>query len=75
MIQEGQRILAYPKRYLDPRRPMKAPSALTAEEKEELLVPYQPVLEENPKEVVTYDLPVRYFNRPDDVLYMLITLM
>ena len=59
LVEDGQRILAVPKRMLDPRRPMKAANALTSDEKEEGLVPYHPLIEENPKEVITHKLQVR----------------
>ncbi|KAJ3177319.1 hypothetical protein HDU87_004571 [Geranomyces variabilis] len=43
------------KRLLDPRRPIAAP---TADEKEEMLYPYRPALDFNPKAVASYDLHV-----------------
>ncbi|KAJ3144379.1 hypothetical protein HDU89_008548 [Geranomyces variabilis] len=43
------------KRLLDPRRPIAAP---TADEKEEMLFPYRPALDFNPKAVASYDLHV-----------------
>jgi hypothetical protein len=48
------RIVSFSKSLIDPRRPFKLPNALTADEKEEMLVPYKAVLEENPKEVLTH---------------------
>jgi hypothetical protein len=36
---------------------------MSAEEKEELLVPYSAVLEENPKEVITHELQVQVYFR------------
>jgi hypothetical protein len=56
-------IQAVSKRLLDPRRPYKTASAMSAEEKEELLVPYSAVLEENPKEVITHELQVQVYFR------------
>lgn len=52
-------LLAFPRRLVDPRRPYKTASKMSAEEKEEGLIPYQPVLEDNPKTTLSYNLDVR----------------
>lgn len=44
---------------LDARRPHKLGSAMTTEEREEMLVPYQPTIDVHPKEVLSYTLDVR----------------
>jgi hypothetical protein len=62
LLTTSNQIHAISRRLLDPRRPMKAASAMSAEEKEEELIPYQPVLELNPKETITYGLNVRTTN-------------
>ena len=43
------------KRLLDPRRPVGPP---TADDKEEMLIPYRPVLDFNPKESASYTLEI-----------------
>lgn len=42
-------IITFQKRLLDPRRPVKPSSKFTAEEKEEMLIEYKAVLDENPR--------------------------
>ncbi|KAI9140853.1 hypothetical protein BKA69DRAFT_489459 [Paraphysoderma sedebokerense] len=51
----SNQILAMPKRFLDPRRPIGTPSA---DDKEEMLIPYQPVLPDDPKMIISYTLEV-----------------
>ncbi|KAJ3126373.1 hypothetical protein HK098_007571 [Nowakowskiella sp. JEL0407] len=51
----GSSILGVPKRILDPRRPT---VALTADDKEEMLVPYKAAIEYNEKDVATYYLEI-----------------
>ncbi|KAF9105031.1 hypothetical protein BGX27_009845 [Mortierella sp. AM989] len=47
-------LLAVNKRFLDPRRPTAAP---TAQEKEEMLIPYSPI-SEDPRQYLSYNLEV-----------------
>lgn len=51
-------IQSISKKLLDPRRPYKAAGAMTADEKEEMLIPYAPMLEENPRETVSHVYPL-----------------
>ncbi|KAJ3303622.1 hypothetical protein HDU76_005326, partial [Blyttiomyces sp. JEL0837] len=48
-------IMAINRRMLDPRRPIGQP---TSDDKEEMLIPYQPVIPYMPREVVSYNLTV-----------------
>lgn len=63
-IDSGQ-LQALPQAELDPRRPIlkpyadKAPAAMTAEQTEEGLVPYHPVLRMPSQRVPSYDQQVR----------------
>ncbi|KAI8921424.1 hypothetical protein DFJ77DRAFT_163083 [Powellomyces hirtus] len=52
---EDGHLYGISKRLLDPRRPVGAP---TKDEKEEMLFPYRPTLDFNPKEVASYNLHV-----------------
>ncbi len=58
LVSTLNQIHAIPRRLLDARRPMKTASAMTADEREELLIPYAPMLDENVKEVITHRLEV-----------------
>ncbi|KAJ3107135.1 hypothetical protein HDU97_004828 [Phlyctochytrium planicorne] len=51
----NNQVYGVSKRLLDSRRPMGAP---TADDREEMLVPYRPILDYNPKEVISYHLEV-----------------
>jgi ER membrane protein complex subunit 1 len=51
-------LISFSRKVIDPRRPFKSASKMTNEEKEEGLIPYHPVLEENPKSVLSYDYNV-----------------
>ena len=66
-------IHAVTRALLDARRPHKPASGLTAEEKEEMLIPYHPFLDENAKEIITYDLEVCFFVRLALVAALLLT--
>jgi ER membrane protein complex subunit 1, C-terminal len=46
------------KRFLDPRRPHKAPKAMTPAEQEERLIPYSPLLPLAPNLFATYNRAV-----------------
>lgn len=52
-------LIGLQSKLLDPRRPHKQLKSLSAEEKEEGLVPYQPYLEENPQLVHSYNLELK----------------
>ncbi|KAJ3153065.1 hypothetical protein HDU86_005363 [Geranomyces michiganensis] len=54
-LADGGHLYGISKRLLDPRRPVTTP---TADEKEEMLYPYRPALDFNPKAVASYDLHV-----------------
>ncbi|KAI9207145.1 uncharacterized protein BJ171DRAFT_421102, partial [Polychytrium aggregatum] len=53
-LKNGQ-LYGVNKRLLDPRRPLAAP---TANDKEEMLVPYRPQIDYNPKDVASYHIEV-----------------
>ncbi|CAG8670205.1 15987_t:CDS:10, partial [Racocetra fulgida] len=48
-------VFGLPKRFLDPRRPQRA---LTNEDKEEMLIPYEPAISDNKKFILSYNLPI-----------------
>ncbi|KAG9296619.1 hypothetical protein G9A89_002890 [Geosiphon pyriformis] len=48
-------VFGLSKRFLDPRRPT---AALTADDKEEMLIPYEPVLPDNKKFILSYNLTI-----------------
>ena len=51
----GGQLLGVSRRFLDPRRPLGKP---TAEDQEEGLIPYQPLIPFNPRDVASYSLQV-----------------
>ncbi|CAG8725266.1 30124_t:CDS:2, partial [Racocetra persica] len=53
-LDTGQ-VFGLPKRFLDPRRPQRA---LTNEDKEEMLIPYEPAISDNKKFILSYNLPI-----------------
>jgi len=55
---DTDQVFGISKRILDPRRPQRA---LTNEDKEEMLIPYDPAIPDNKKWVLSYHLPVRIF--------------
>ncbi|CAG8592009.1 5924_t:CDS:10, partial [Gigaspora rosea] len=48
-------VFGLSKRFLDPRRPQRA---LTNEDKEEMLIPYEPTIPDNKKFILSYNLPI-----------------
>ncbi|RPD68393.1 DUF1620-domain-containing protein [Lentinus tigrinus ALCF2SS1-7] len=52
---ENNQIQSFPRRFLDPRRPRQKP---TAEEAEEWLIQYDPVLPDDPKRVLSHNYQV-----------------
>ncbi|RDX49601.1 DUF1620-domain-containing protein [Lentinus brumalis] len=52
---ENNQIQSFPRRFLDPRRPKQKP---TAEEAEEWLIQYDPVLPDDPKRVLSHNYQV-----------------
>ncbi|KAL1919740.1 uncharacterized protein VTP21DRAFT_1671 [Calcarisporiella thermophila] len=56
----NNQIMGVSKRILDPRRPTRAP---TKEEKEEMLLPYQPMIPDERRQILSYYLPVMGINR------------
>ncbi|RIA80203.1 hypothetical protein C1645_12520 [Glomus cerebriforme] len=52
---DTDQVFGVSKRFLDPRRPQRV---LTNEDKEEMLIPYDPAIPDNKKWVLSYHLPV-----------------
>ncbi|CAG8515703.1 6939_t:CDS:10 [Diversispora eburnea] len=52
---DTDQILGIPKRILDPRRPQRA---LTNEDKEEMLIPYESAIPDNKRFILSYHLPI-----------------
>ncbi|CAG8783115.1 5053_t:CDS:10, partial [Cetraspora pellucida] len=52
---DTDQVLGLPKRFLDSRRPQRA---LTNEDKEEMLIPYEPAIPDNKKFILCYSLPI-----------------
>ncbi|KDR78137.1 hypothetical protein GALMADRAFT_94668 [Galerina marginata CBS 339.88] len=52
---ENHRVQDFPRRFLDPRRPTRKP---TAEEQEEFLIQYDPVLPNDPRRVLSHNYDV-----------------
>ncbi|RHZ82351.1 hypothetical protein Glove_109g123 [Diversispora epigaea] len=52
---DTDQVLGISKRILDPRRPQRA---LTNEDKEEMLIPYEPAIPDNKKFILSYHLPI-----------------
>lgn len=48
-------VFGLSKRFLDPRRPQRT---LTSEDKEEMLIPYEPTIPDNKKFILSYNLPI-----------------
>lgn len=55
---KNNRIQSFPRRLLDPRRPNRKP---TAEEQEEFLIQYDPVLPNDPRRVLSHNYDVCRF--------------
>jgi hypothetical protein len=55
VVTPGGQLLGISRRFLDPRRPLGKP---TAEDQEEGLMPYQPLIPFNPRDVASYSLQV-----------------
>lgn len=53
---ENNQVQSFPRRILDPRRPMRKP---TTEEMEEWLAQYDPVVYDDPKRVLSHRYEVR----------------
>jgi hypothetical protein len=56
VINTNNQVASIPRRLLDPRRPTGKP---TSSEKEELLIPYEPLLPLDPKRVISHTYPVQ----------------
>ncbi|CAG8567158.1 11512_t:CDS:10, partial [Dentiscutata heterogama] len=52
---DTDQVFGLSKRFLDPRRPQRA---LTNEDKEEMLIPYEPAIPDNKKFILSYNLPI-----------------
>ena len=54
----SSQLLGVNRRILDPRRPI---GSLTSDDKEEMLIPYRPLIDYNPRDVASYSLEVVVF--------------
>lgn len=61
MAHEHGQIQSVPRRFLDPRRPKQKP---TAEEMEEWLIQYDPVIPDDPKRVLSHNYQVSFCSFP-----------
>lgn len=69
---ENNQVQSFPRRILDPRRPMRKP---TAEEMEEWLIQYDPIIYDDPKRVLSHRYEVRSTSQLRTTVFLLSTMI